>query len=308
MSTDVVLTVGYIAHRTGATARHVGRFARYVQYRDTHPDSERARDLDGLVRYAQYRDPTSTHGRLFNEDGRASSAERDAVVSYVQRSLSDATGPRDASSTRTRAAYRMIISPADARGLDLQRLTIATMARLERELGADLPPWIAAEHRNTRHPHVHVILPARRETGRDRYRTIMITRERLGAMKSALRDELMLQSAARNDLQLRVARRHEERPPSGQRPVLLAQEPRRPQAQEQQHRAPGAIAGAPSHLSPPTQKAAPRDAWRASPSRGADPLATIARSLARYNRREAERLARRRRMDDDEGRPRGRRW
>ncbi len=59
------------------------------------------------------------------------------------------------------------------------------MAQLEFDAGG-LGPWIAAEHRNTMHPHVHIVLAAKREVAPGRYRSVLVTRERLGRMKLAL--------------------------------------------------------------------------------------------------------------------------
>jgi hypothetical protein len=67
-----------------------------------------------------------------------------------------------------------------------------------RGIGEDfgrLPPWIAAEHRNTEH-HVHVIMAARVKT-KERPRTVMITKPRLERMKDAMSMELNRQNGLR---------------------------------------------------------------------------------------------------------------
>ena len=69
----------------------------------------------------------------------------------------------------------MIISPENARGVDLREVTRRTMAQLKHDCGR-LPPWIAAEHRNTDHPHVHVILAARHKEVSGRTRTLIINK------------------------------------------------------------------------------------------------------------------------------------
>ena len=281
--TDAILTVGYIGVRSEHSTRDVARFARYVQYRDVHPDSERTRDIDGLLRYAQYRDPTSTHGRLFNQDGPSSAADREALVDFVRSSLPEPG--RERSSTSERAVYRMILSPADARGLDLQQLARATMAQLQRDLGAPLPRWIAAEHRNTRHPHVHIILPARREIAPGRYRTLVITRDRLARMKLALANDLHLQRGQRLEMGAPLLRERGNRVLSRSRSLS----PLHSRVWDAGH---------------PRQEARgagqEEDGRRRSRSElGGQTLALVGR-LARYQRREAERLARRRRWDFDE--------
>ena len=290
--TDAILTVGYIGVRSGHSTRDVARFARYVQYRDVHPDSERTRDIDGLLRYAQYRDPTSTHGRLFNQDGAASAADREALVDYVSNSLPEPGQQR--SSTSERAIYRMILSPADARGLDLQQLARATMAQLQKDVGASLPRWVAAEHRNTRHPHVHIILPARREIAPGRYRTLVITRDRLAGMKLALANDLHLQRGQRLEMGAPLLRERGSRVLSGS----CSLSPLHSRVRDAGHRRDGA------------RGAGHEEGGRRSSRTelGGQTLALVGR-LARYHRREAERLARRRKweVDEEESRVRGRR-
>jgi hypothetical protein len=210
--TDVVLTVRYASARAAGGPRGIGRFVRYVQYRDAHPDSEEVHDLDGLIRYVHHRDRTSPRGQLFDAAGPAGDEQRRDFVHYVARStreLHRAAGPR--STTSERAVYRFILSPRDAGGLDLKRLTRAAMSQLAADGGrGGFPPWIAGEHRNTAHPHVHVILAARREQASGDFRTLVITKPRLARMKQALRLEMTRQQDHR--LTLSVPSRRTGRP------------------------------------------------------------------------------------------------
>ena len=96
-----------------------------------------------------------------------------------------------------RACYRMVLSPEDARGLDLRAVTRATLTQLEVDCGGELPGWIAAEHRNTAHPHTHVVLAARVELAPGQYRPIVITRRRLARMKVAMLGEISRQRGER---------------------------------------------------------------------------------------------------------------
>jgi hypothetical protein len=66
------------------------------------------------------------------------------------------------------------------------------MRGLERE-ARPLPPWVAAVHRNTLHPHVHIVLAARREVAKDQFRTLLITKPRLARMKESLALEMSRQ-------------------------------------------------------------------------------------------------------------------
>jgi hypothetical protein len=60
--------------------------------------------------------------------------------------------------------------------------------------------WIAAEHRNTEHPHAHVVAAARREDEPGHYKTVVITRPRLERMKQAMTNELSRQHDPTNQL------------------------------------------------------------------------------------------------------------
>jgi hypothetical protein len=86
----------------------------------------------------------------------------------------------------------MVLSPEHAEGLDLKALTRAAMEQLGRDAGST-PPWIAAIHRNTRHPHVHVVMAARRELEPGHFKSVVINPARLSRMKLAINDELSLQ-------------------------------------------------------------------------------------------------------------------
>ncbi|MEA2645412.1 MAG: hypothetical protein QOE92_495 [Chloroflexota bacterium] len=166
------------------------RFSRYVQYRDGGWERNRADDADSFTRYAADRDRARPEGRLFDAEHTVGDAERRQLVGYIRqttrhdRALAGGQQPG-------RAFYRMVISPEDARGVDLRQVTRETMRQLEKDVGK-LPPWIAAEHRNTEHPHVHVIMAARVRT-KDSARTVMITKPRLERMKTAMGSELSRQ-------------------------------------------------------------------------------------------------------------------
>jgi len=173
----------------GADAGNALReFLRYLHYRDHVQRGEEGRGLGGLVRYVAHRDQAAPQGRLFTQGRSAGDLERHALVAYVRRSLVGAP-PHLLDGKRLPAAYRLVFSPEDARGLDLRRLTSEVMRQLEHDAG-DLPPWIAAEHRNTAHPHVHVAMAARREVAPGQFRALVINRPRLARMKSAMSHEI----------------------------------------------------------------------------------------------------------------------
>ena len=63
--------------------------------------------------------------------------------------------------------FRFIISPEDAANLDnLRATTRDLMARAEKDLGTRLD-WVAVDHWNTDHPHVHVLIRGVGDDGRD---------------------------------------------------------------------------------------------------------------------------------------------
>lgn len=187
----------------GGTRRAIAGFLRYIQHRDHHFDREQVRDIDGLVRYVAFRDAASPQGRLFDADGTVGTAERQALSNHIARSIAGARprwvpGRDGRVRDQNLAVYRFVLSPADSRGLDLRGLTRTTMAELRDRLGERaMPPWIAAEHRNTEHPHVHIVMAARRELVPGRYRQLRLTRDRLAAMKEAMWSDIERQRGER---------------------------------------------------------------------------------------------------------------
>lgn len=72
-----------------------------------------------------------------------------------------------------RHQFRFIVSPEDgAEYGDLKHLTRRLMTRMEEDLGTKLD-WVAVDHFNTGHPHSHIIVRGRDESGKD----LIIARE-----------------------------------------------------------------------------------------------------------------------------------
>ncbi|KTT73821.1 DUF3363 domain-containing protein [Sphingomonas sanguinis] len=104
------------------------------------------------LRYIQ-RDGTSRDG----ERGRLYSAREDRAEpqAFLDRGKDD------------RHQFRFIVSPEDAADLaDLTGYTRDLMAQVETDLGTKLD-WVAVNHHNTGHPHVHVIVNGRDVLGED---------------------------------------------------------------------------------------------------------------------------------------------
>jgi type IV secretory pathway VirD2 relaxase len=68
--------------------------------------------------------------------------------------------------------WKLIVSPEFGDRIDLSRLTRDLIRQMEKDLGADLE-WVAVEHHNTEHPHVHVVIRGVRDTGE----TLRLSRE-----------------------------------------------------------------------------------------------------------------------------------
>src|SRR5690606_8758462 len=102
------------------------------------------------LRYIQ-RDGTSRDG----EHGQLYSATEDRADgdAFLHRSRDD------------RHQFRFIVSPEDAADLsDLTEHTRDLMSRIEADLGTKLD-WVAVNHHNTGHPHVHVIVRGKDDLG-----------------------------------------------------------------------------------------------------------------------------------------------
>src|SRR4029077_12589904 len=160
---------------------------RYVQHRDLHPaETAGAKpQVSGLLKYVAYRDQASARAELFGPAGTLGRADWKDFAAFVLRSL-QASRPQLYQARggelvdRRRAVYRLVISPEHARGLDLRRLTVAAMAGMESELGGDRLRWMAAIHRNTAHPHTHLVVAGMRETAQG-FSRFDLTRSRLAA-------------------------------------------------------------------------------------------------------------------------------
>jgi hypothetical protein len=202
----VILAVKFTPAGSGSVVRKaVGGFLRYVEHRDLHPTQDHARrkpEVSGLLKYVAYRDSASTRAELFGPTGTLGSAERKAFAAFVGGALDNSKAQlyhgRDGElHDRRRAVYGMIISPERASGLDLRKLTVAAVRRLENDCEAKGLHWIAAIHRNTAHHHVHLVLAGMREDEAAGFTRVDITRQRLAAMKEALGQEISRQRGER---------------------------------------------------------------------------------------------------------------
>lgn len=113
------------------------------------------RSSGGLAAHIGYlqRDGVTRDG----EAGRLFGAESDMIdaSAFAERSKDD------------RHHFRFIVSPEDAAELaDLRAYTRDLMAEVQRDLAAPLD-WVAVDHWNTAHPHIHIVLRGRLDDGSD---------------------------------------------------------------------------------------------------------------------------------------------
>ncbi|WP_348273221.1 relaxase/mobilization nuclease and DUF3363 domain-containing protein [Methylocapsa sp. D3K7] len=104
------------------------------------------------LRYLQ-RDGTTREG----ERGRLYGLQTDAAdgSEFVERGRED------------RHQFRFIVAPEDSDRLtDLRGFTRDVMGQMEQDLGTELD-WVAVDHFNTGHPHSHVVIRGKDETGKD---------------------------------------------------------------------------------------------------------------------------------------------
>lgn len=133
-------------HHRQPGARRVVVQQRYI----LHPG--KGRKAQSHLRYIQ-RDGTSRDG----ERGQLYSGTEDRIDgdAFLDRGQDD------------RHQFRFIVSPEDGAELsDLTAYTRDLMGRMEADLGTQLD-WVAVNHYNTGHPHVHVIVRGKDELGQD---------------------------------------------------------------------------------------------------------------------------------------------
>lgn len=171
--------------------KQVSGFMKYIEHRDQHRDDPK---VAGILKYIAHRDEAVTRGDMFGPQGPVGKNERRRLVAFVAQSVKG-TKPQLYRNREgklvdvRRSVNRLVLSPEFAEGLDLKQVTRAALAQLEQDCGG-LGPWIAAEHRNTAHRHVHIVLAARRQVAPGQYRSVRITRERLERMKQAMHREI----------------------------------------------------------------------------------------------------------------------
>lgn len=96
--------------------------------------------------------------------------------------------------------FRFIVSPDDAAEMsDLKSFTRDLARQMEKDLGTGLD-WVAVDHWNTAHPHVHLIVRGVHDDGQD----LVISRDYIKeGMRDRARDLITLELGPRTDLDIR---------------------------------------------------------------------------------------------------------
>ena len=144
------------------------------------------------------------HGKYLERDGAGPDGEPGHFYDRDDDRVD--AGPRLAEwSEEDKRHTRIMLAPeSGARIEDMKDFTRATMAQMERDLGAELD-WVAVNHHNTDNPHVHVILRGRRRDGPD----LIIKREYANwGLRHAAREVVtqMLGERGREDERLALER------------------------------------------------------------------------------------------------------
>jgi type IV secretory pathway VirD2 relaxase/Arc/MetJ-type ribon-helix-helix transcriptional regulator len=113
------------------------------------------------------------HGRYIAREGATFENDAKAVGFSRETEPVDIAGQLEIwQAAGDQQMWKIIVSPEFGDKVDLPRLTRELLGKIEKDLGTDLE-WVAAEHHNTEHPHVHVAIRGVRDSGE----TLRLSRE-----------------------------------------------------------------------------------------------------------------------------------
>ena len=151
-----------------------------------------------VVRQGSGRTPLSVHLNYLKRDG----VSRDGAPGVMFDAAGEEADERAFAErcTDDRHHFRFIVSPDDATELsDLKAYTRDVMAQAERDLGTSLD-WVAADHWNTGHPHIHVLVRGRTDQGED----LVISRDYISSgLRHRAGHLVTLELGPRSDLEIR---------------------------------------------------------------------------------------------------------
>ena len=204
---------GVFAKRSGArfSGARIGRGAGVAASfaHRTHPFAKfRARRVAVKIRSVRLGKnglaKARAHLRYIQRDG----AEKDGTPGKLYGPARDALdGEAFLEEGKTdRHQFRIILSPEEAGELEnLNRFTRDVMAAAERDLGTKLD-WVAVNHYDTDHPHVHVVLRGRADDGKD----LVIARNYIThGFRGRAEERATLELGERRDLEIARSRMRE---------------------------------------------------------------------------------------------------
>ena len=151
-----------------------------------------------VVRHSARSAPLGTHLDYLRRDGVTRDGEKARLFGP---GTEDADGRAFAERCGDdRHHFRFIVSPDDAPEMsDLRSFTRDLVGQMETDLGTRLD-WVAVDHWNTAHPHVHLIVRGMRDDGQD----LVISRDYIKeGMRDRARDLITLELGPRTDLDIR---------------------------------------------------------------------------------------------------------
>jgi len=151
-----------------------------------------------VVRHAARSTPLGTHLDYLRRDGVTRDGEK-------ARLFGPGTENADGKAFSERCVddrhhFRFIVSPDDAPEMsNLRSFTRDLVSQMEKDLGTPLD-WVAVDHWNTEHPHVHLIVRGVRDDGQD----LVISRDYIKeGLRDRARDLITQELGPRTDLDIR---------------------------------------------------------------------------------------------------------
>ncbi|SFO01035.1 Type IV secretory pathway, VirD2 components (relaxase) [Mesorhizobium sp. NFR06] len=153
-----------------------------------------------VVRHAGRTAPLGTHLSYLRREGVTRDGDKARLFGP---DMEDVDG--DAFAARLegdRHHFRFIVSPDEALEMvDLKSFARDLVMRMEKDLGTRLD-WVAVDHWNTEHPHIHLIVRGIRDDGQD----LVISRDYIKeGMRDRARDLITQELGPRTDLDIRRA-------------------------------------------------------------------------------------------------------
>jgi type IV secretory pathway VirD2 relaxase len=146
------------------------------------------------------------HGRYLARESATFEVDRKAVGFSAEKEQVDLSNELDRWQTaRDPLLWKVIVSPEFGDRIDLPQLTRELMRRIGQDLNTDIE-WVAVEHHNTEHPHVHIALRGIRADGQP----LQLDRDYVKYGLRAVAEELCtLQLGYRTEMDAEEAERRE---------------------------------------------------------------------------------------------------